>query len=281
MACQPKSYFLLDGSLVLSSEYRTEMVHGPLSIYEVIRIIDGVPIFSEDHMQRLFDTARIIHQKLWFEKSVLNKEIFLLIEKNGESFGNVKVSVSFTGDTKTFRNHRILSFIEHHYPDELQYKKGVEAILYHAERSRPEAKVVNHSLRSSIFRMLIDRGAYEALLVDRNDFITEGSRSNVFFVSGKTIYTAPDGEVLSGIARKYVLSVCKNRGIAVKYEKVKVADLPDFDSCFITGTSPGVLPVALVGTLVMQVDQPLLRLLMNGYGQLVRDHIKEQQGRGS
>jgi len=129
--------------------------------------------------------------------------------------------------------------------------------------------VINHRLRSTIFRKLIETGAYEAFLVDRYGCITEGSRSNVFFVRNSELYTAADGEVLSGIVRKYVLEFCMDQDIRVHFQKVKTDDMDHYEACFITGTSPGVLPVSSIGTVTMQTGHPLVHKIMAGY----QDHI--------
>jgi len=265
--------FLLDGKSFPCNEFRSDLVYDHMSIYEVIRIIDGVPLFQDDHFDRLFETARIKNLKIILERSVLAGEMNRLISFNKVKTGNIKIVLTFNEDAAS--HHRQIYFIEHYYPKKEQYLKGVTAILYQAERMRPAAKVINHRLRSSIFGKLIDTGAYEAFLVDRSGCITEGSRSNVFFISNDEIYTAPDGEVLSGIVRKYVLKYCDNHGIPVHFCKVRTRDLSGYQSCFLTGTSPGVLPVSRIGQISLHPGHKLMLDIMQGYQEMVQDYIHQ------
>jgi branched-chain amino acid aminotransferase len=263
--------FLLDGRPCPCQDFDHGLVYDRMAIYEVIRVIKGLPLFMEDHFERLYETARIKDLKIRFKPDLLAREIKKLITLNGVDTGNLKVVLSFNNGSGAHR--RLMYFIEHHYPTEDQYQKGVSTILYQAERLRPAAKVINHRLRSSIFRKLIETGAYEALLVNRSGCITEGSRSNVFFVSQNELFTAPDGEVLSGIVRKYVLEYCRLHKIPVHFQNVKIADLGRFQSCFLTGTSPAVLPVSSIGHYTMQPGHALVRFIMEGYREIIRDHI--------
>ena len=98
----------------------------------------------------------------------------------------------------------------------------MKGILFFAERKDPESKVINHKLRSSIYHKLIHEGGYEALLVNENNLITEGSRSNIFFLKGETLVTAPDNVILNGITRKHILEICRENKIKVEFACVKV-----------------------------------------------------------
>ena len=86
------------------------------------------------------------------------------------------------------------------------------------------------------------KGGYEALLVNENNLITEGSRSNIFFLRNNILFTAPDNMILNGITRKYILEICSENNITVKYEPVNADEISDYDAVFMTGTSPMVLP---------------------------------------
>jgi branched-chain amino acid aminotransferase len=115
---------------------------------------------------------------------------------------------------------------------------GVKGILYYAQRKDPESKVINHKLRSSIYHNLILHRGYEALLVNEENCITEGSRSNIFFLKGDVLTTASDDKVLNGITRKYILDICRDNKIRVEFKCVPVDSIPGYDAVFMTGTSP-------------------------------------------
>ncbi len=262
-----RKFFLWNGKSLKCEEFPLTLVYSGESVYEVVRIIKGKSLFLSDHLQRLRETARIRSRRLNLPDNEIKKQICDLLELNKTDTGNVKLVFNFE-NTKGEDPHFLVYFIEHHYPTEYQLNHGVETILYNAERTVPNAKIINHHLRSAIFKRLLDTGAYEALLVNNNGFITEGSRSNVFFIRDNVLYTAPDMDVLAGIARKYVLKIANLNGIQVKLRKIAVAEISDFTSVFITGTSPGVLPVSKIDKYSFDSQNKLLLEIRKHYKQL-------------
>ena len=244
------------------------MVYSGESIYEVIRLIKGKPLFLMEHLQRLRETLKIRSRKIYLSDREIINQLSKLVNKNKIDVGNVKLVFNF-GEVIEGIPHFLVYFIEHHYPTKLQFLNGVEAILYKAERAIPTAKVINQHLRSAIFSRLLDTGAYEALLVNKQGFITEGSRSNVFFIKDNEIFTATDEDVLSGIARKHVLEIVKESNISLNLSKIPASSLSEFSAVFITGTSPGVLPISVIGDLQFDPQYELLLKIKSQYDNLV------------
>jgi branched-chain amino acid aminotransferase len=174
--------------------------------------------------------------------------------------------------------NRLLYFIEPIYPSPEQYRIGVPAILYYAERKDPESKVINHKLRSEIYHKLIMENAYEALLVNRDNCITEGSRSNIFFIKAGKLFTAPEKKVLSGITRQHILEICKEKGIDVEFRCVMAETLPEYESAFMTGTSPVVLPFSRIGNVKFNVNHRLIPLLRTFYLEKAEESMREFTG---
>ncbi len=114
-------------------------------------------------------------------------------------------------------------------------------------------KLLIINFRSSIYHKLILEGGYEALLVNEENQITEGSRSNIFFLKGNTLSTAPDETILNGITRKYILDICRTNKIKVRFMCVPVDSLQDYDAVFMTGTSPMVLQFYCIGDIYFNV----------------------------
>jgi branched-chain amino acid aminotransferase len=164
-------------------------------------------------------------------------------------------------------------FIEAQYPDSQMYDSGVDTILFEAERKNPGAKVFNFRLRSTILDSLVRRSAYEALLVSRNGCITEGSRSNVYFISGSRVITAGDEFVLGGITRKYVNNICTERDINLEYRCMPVVELKTVEAVFLSGTSPHLLPVRSINEFKFRVEHPVLRTLIEAYQDIVKSYI--------
>ena len=99
--------------------------------------------------------------------------------------------------------------------------------------------------------------------------MTEGSRSNVFFVRDNVFYTAPLPHVLPGTSRKRVLNICQEEGMTVVEQRVNYKDIASYQAAFITGTSPLVLPIAHIDGIAFDPHHPLLVKVMEHYFNLL------------
>jgi branched-chain amino acid aminotransferase len=272
MDCSGK-YVYADGN-ILPAGHDYETPPGDVSFYEVIRTSNGAPLFFDDHMERL---SRGISAKYNVNNDIsaeVRRGLEAILRKEFFTEMNVRVTVTFSGKDYSLR----VCYIESAYPTEEMINEGVRLILYDAERFDPEIKMLNNSLRQTVREKLAKEKAYEALLVNHEGFITEGSRSNIFFVSGEgTIHTAPDSMVLSGITRKYVTEIIRNEGLRIIYEPVRTDETSLYRSAFITGTSPMVLPVRNIEGQEYEAHDPLIitlrRLYREKADQSIRSYI--------
>lgn len=234
------------------------------SIYEVIRIINGKPVFLEDHIERLNNSAKILGVNFSIETKEIQNQIIYLAKLNDIQNYNVKLVVN------NFSNPNIyLFFIKSVYPSDEAYEKGVRTTLYKAVRENPNAKVINSALREKINKHLEKNNLYEAILVNNFDEITEGSRSNIFFIKGKTLYTAPKEDVLVGITRIKVIEIANRLGLNFVEDKIKISQIGEFEACFLTGTSPKVLPISNIDSYIYNVENTVLKNIMNEYDKLI------------
>jgi len=274
MECLGRYYFL-DGN-ILPVGQDEEIAAGEVSFYEVIRTRKGAPLFFDDHMKRLNDgisTRYILSHDI---TELITEGLDALVRQETFTEINVRITVSFIGQEYSVH----ICYIKSSYPDDETVRNGVPLIFYRAERFDPGVKLLNNRLRLSVNEVLIKKKAYEALLVNKESLITEGSRSNVFFVNAKGIlYTAPDSMVLQGITRKYVIDICRREGYDLVFEAAKTSELPDFQSAFITGTSPMVLPVKSIDNHLFRTDNDIVNRLSLLYRQLADDSIIKYQGR--
>lgn len=249
--------FILNGELHLSESFYDTMIYEGDSIYEVIRLMKGRPVFFYDHMERLALSAAIQKKQMLADVQTLRKAIIKLSQSENAGDTNLKIVFNYNEGSDNF----LVYLIDSVYPTNEQYETGVKGILYFAERKNPEAKMINHKLRSSIYHKLILEGAYEALLVNENKCITEGSRSNIFFVKNDTLVTAPDNVILNGITRKHILNICTENDIRVIFKCVSLEELPEYDAVLMTGTSPMVLPFYCIDNILFKVKLPVVDTL--------------------
>ncbi len=263
-------FFYVDGTIVPADDNEF-VTTGDVTFYEVIRTREAIPLFFDDHMKRLSEG---ISTRYNIDHDIAEKVREGLDALAGrESFPevNVKVTVTFTGQEYSLR----IFYIASSYPDQDMISKGVRLLLYHAVRFDPGVKILNNRLRLSVNEELSEKGAYEALLVNREGYITEGSRSNVFFVAHDgTIHTASDKMVLQGITRRYVMQIIRNEGFVLVSEAVRAADISRFRSAFITGTSPMVLPVQSIEEQMFVVNNPVTERLRQVYAAMVSESMR-------
>ena len=262
--------FILNGTLEQSELFDNSLVYEGDSLYEVIRMVNGNPVFFSDHMERLELSARLKQKRLLAESTKIRRDIIDLTKTERRREINLKIVFNYNQDSDNY----LIYFIEPIYPTREQYKKGVKGILYYGERKDPESKVINHKLRSSIFHKLILHGGYEALLVNEENCITEGSRSNIFFQKGNLLTTAPDDKVLSGITRKYILEICRDKQIPVEFKCVPVNSVSNYDGVFMTGTSPLVLQFCCIDSISFNVRIPLVEQLRKLYLEKAEESIR-------
>ncbi|ENK0837502.1 aminotransferase class IV [Clostridium botulinum] len=242
------------------------------SLYEVIRIIDGAPLFLKSHLERFYNSAKLEGLNLWLDEEEIKENINRLIEINKVSIGNIKLVFNFN---KGKNNNFLCYFLKHNYPEDIEYKKGVKTILYHGERENPNAKVINMDFRKIVGEKIKEEKAYEAILVDRNGYITEGSKSNIFMIKDGKVITAPIEKVLPGITRQNIMDVCKNLNLNVEEEKVHYKDIDKLEGLFVSGTSPKVLPIKSVDEIEFKSSENKLILsIMEGYNKAIEEDVK-------
>ena len=242
-----------------------------VQLYEVIRIIDDIPIFLEDHLSRLYLSAHLTGMGQLPEVTSLTGLVKTFVNSQKKDIGNIKLSFTFS---KTFAMPLCeLNYIPHAYPTKDEYTYGVKVGLLYADRLIPNAKIQNSEIRDRANKAISEKNLYEVLLIDSKGNITEGSRSNVFFVKNETLYSAPGDKILQGITRIKILNLCKTANIQVVETEIPASGLNQYEAAFLTGTSPKVLPISSIEKVVYKTDILLLIKLQKLYDQLIDDYI--------
>lgn len=246
-----------------------------IQLYEVIRIIDGIPVFLEDHLDRLYHSAQLTGTEQLPDADSLSAMIKNLINTQRRETGNIKLSFSFTSPESEPQCE--LNFIPHHYPAMEEYTRGVKVGLLNADRPVPHAKIQNSDLRERADKSISKNTLFEVLLVDTNGNVTEGSRSNVFFIKKETLYSAPVKNILRGITWMKIMQICEIEGIRVIESAIPADTLDQYEAAFLTGTSPKVLPISSIDKIGFKTDLPLLIKLQELYNQLIENYLLERR----
>lgn len=253
---------------------KKERSKNPILLYEVIRVIDGIPVFLEDHLQRLYQSAQLSGVYNLIGHGELEEKIKQLIIDENKQIGNIRLSFTIT-DT-IIRPKTELVFSSHYYPNEEKYQTGVKVGLLTAERPNPQAKIQNTAIRNKVNLLMKKNNVFEVLLVDQEGNITEGSRSNVFFVKDNQLITCPDEKVLMGITRKKILQLCSVNVIPVIKKVISVSEIGHFEGAFLTGSSPKVLPISTIGEVKFNPGLPLIKRIMDLYDGAIKEYLEDK-----
>nr|WP_317086168.1 aminotransferase class IV [Clostridium neonatale] len=238
-------------------------------VYEVLRVIDGKPLFLEDHLERMKNSFDLINEEFLLKNDEIKEKIKNLINKENKLCGNIKITYSITEKKLN------IFFKQYSYPTDEIYDNGVKAILYFGERENPNAKIVNDNFRSGVNKEIENNNAYEAILIDRNGFITEGSRSNIFMIKNNVILTSPTKAVLPGVTRKKVLELANQLNLKVEEQEYNYKKINELDGMFISGTSPKILPIYLVNDVKLDEKNSIILKLMKAYDDSINKYLND------
>lgn len=262
--------FIKNNTTKPSKDFNNKILLRGIALYEVIRIVSGKPLFLESHFERLTNSASQIKQNIWLNYDQVKENIATLITGNDCQYGNIKLVFQIENNTKTF----LAYFIKHYYPNKEQYKNGVRTLVYPAERPIPNAKVYNHTLRSKTNNLIKDAEIFEVLLLNSMGNITEGSRSNLFFIKNNNLYTSLDADVLNGIIRGKVIESAEELEIPIRKYSINYDDLPNYDAAFLTGTSLLILPIKKINSISYSSTHDIISRLSEVLQTKINDYLK-------
>lgn len=263
-------YFIYNNKVYSTEKFKNLYNENSSSLYEVLRVNSSIPIFLEEHYERLINSAKIIGHNINLSFDELKKQIYTLIEKNSVINHNIKIVIN---NLNSQSPNVYIFFIKTSYPEDSLYNEGIKTFTYNAERDNPNAKIINSDLRNTINNLLKEKNCYEAILVNNKGFITEGSRSNLFFIKYNTLYTTKGKDVLLGITRKRIVELAIKNNINIKEESIHIDSLKDFSSIFISGTSPKVLPICKVDSINFNTKDSLLLKIIKIYNDEIHNYI--------
>ncbi|HYX06279.1 MAG TPA: aminotransferase class IV [Bacteroidales bacterium] len=245
-----------------------------LYLYEVIRVIDGKLLFLEDHIERLKQSISLAEKELGLPEQIVAERMKQVITTNSLHEGNLKLVLLFKKNKNTKKGRMLSCITPHYYPPKALYQTGIQTVTLEAERMNPNVKMLHEELKTRIEEKTGSTDYFEVLLVNRSGNITEGSKSNVFFVKENTVITPPAADILEGITRKKVIEICRNNHIDFREETIPLQEIPKMRAAFITGTSPKVLPVKKINELAFQVPDVLVDKIMHAYDEEINRYLK-------
>lgn len=251
------------------------------AVYDSVKVVKGKSFFAEFHVDRLLFSAKTIGITHSFTKEDILEWVKILIKKNNLKDAMIRFLFQGPG-AKDERPMLYLFSVGLTFYKTKEYRNGVKAVLYNGERLSPQAKSKDLLLNYMALRKAKSLGGQDALLVDHEGFVREGTRTNFFGVQDGKVYTAPLTYVLEGITRKLVVGLAKENDIEVVEESIHKDDLESFDEFFFTSTSMNILPITQIDEMIVRggvgpVTKRLMKLFKEYYHREVFGNLEKKR----
>jgi branched-chain amino acid aminotransferase len=237
----------------------THTLHYGMGVFEGVRAYKtahGTAIFRlQEHTQRFFNSAKIFQMKIAFSpKELMQAQKDILKLNKLESgylrpiawLGSEKMGVAARGNTV---HVAVAAWPWGAYLGEDSITKGIRVktssyTRHHVNVSMVRAKASGYYINSILANSEATAEGYdEALLLDTDGFVSEGSGENVFMVRNGVIYTPDVASCLDGITRDAILTIATDEGIQVKEKRITRDEMYCADEAFFTGTAAEVTPI--------------------------------------
>lgn len=283
----------LNGSLVAKEEAKISVYdHGFLygdGVFEGIRVYSGNIFKLKEHLNRLYDSAKSILLQIPYTPEEMQQILIDTLRANELESAYIRLVVSrgpgnLGLDPATCPRPNVVVIAEQLalYPAEF-YNNGLEIVTVATRRSRsdilnPQVKSLNY-LNNILVKLEAKlAGVSEALMLNTEGYVAEGSGDNVFIVKNSELYTPPTYiGALEGITRNAIIELAKALGYTVKEQPFTRHDVYVADEVFLTGTAAELIPVTKVDGRVIGSGKPgdhTRRLLKSFQKLVVEDGVK-------
>ncbi len=263
----------LDGGLTEDSLIKDLLEPGFLfgwGVFETLRVYNKKPAFLSEHIKRLRQGCERIF--LEFPGIDFKKEISRLLEENNLTNAYCRITVF-----KKRKSTGVMIYTADfkYYTDE-DYKKGFKAVVSPiAKNSRHPLcgiKPISYLDSRYAWKIAQDKGVEEAIFLNEKGFLAEGSRTNLFFIKGKTLFT-PSLEcgILNGITRVKAIETIKSQGYRLEEGEFQLEGLLNSDEACLTSSLMEVMPLVEVEGKSIGSGKPggISSDILSGYRDLV------------
>ncbi len=237
----------------------THTLHYGLGVFEGVRAYhsnEGPAIFRlQDHTERLFQSAHILNLKIPFSREELNQAQCAVIRENGLQQGYLRPMCFYGSEGMGLRAEGLKSHVivaAWPWPDYMSPEARIEGIKvrtssftrHHVNSTMCKAKANGNYINSMMaLQEALQSGCDEALLLDSEGYVSEGSGENIFIVKNGQIYTPSLTSCLGGITRSTIFSLAGELGVDVAERRITRDEVYIADEAFFTGTAAEVLPI--------------------------------------
>lgn len=266
------------------SVYDHGLLYGD-GVFEGIRSYGGKVFRLEQHLRRLWESARVISLSIPLSQEEVGKAIYDTLKKNNISDGYIRLVVTRGAGTLGLDPNRtsdpqVIVITDHIalYPQEF-YTKGLEIVTASTIRNHPAAlspRIKSLNYLNNILAKIegLKAGCVEALMLNSKGEVAECTGDNIFLVRDGVIVTPPhDAGILAGVTREAVMELARASGYVVQECTLTRHDVYIADECFLTGTAAEVIPVVKVDNRPIGTGIPgkITTLLIEKFRALTRE----------
>ncbi len=253
----------LDGALVPWREARTHVLthtlHYGMGVFEGVRAYrtpEGTAIFRlQDHTRRLFNSAHILRMPMPWDAETLNEAQRTVVRENGLETAYIRPMCFYGSEGMGLRadNLRVHCMVAAWdwgaYLGEENMRKGIRVRVssftrHHVNITMCRAKANGNYMNSMLaLQEALECGYDEALLLDAEGYVMEGSGENVFIVRDGVLYTPDLTSALDGITRRTLMTLADEAGLRVVEKRITRDEVYIADEAFFTGTAAEVTPI--------------------------------------
>ena len=265
---EKKGFIWFDGKIVHSNEANvhvlTHTLHYGLGVFEGVRAYEtpeGTKIFRlNDHTERLFSSAHAVDLEIPYSIDEINKAQVEIVKINKLKEAYIRPMCFYGSGSLGLRAddlkvHTIVAAWE--WPSYMApevFEKGIKVKISSYKRERgnlvSRSKVNGNYVKSMMaLKEALKEGYDEALLLDTENYISEGSGENLFAVKNEELFTPSLDASLDGITRKAIMSLAEELGMKVNVKDLSESDITSSDELFFTGTAAEVVPITQVNNL--------------------------------
>ncbi len=261
-------------------------MHYGTGVFEGVRAYktdEGPAIFRlQDHTNRLFDAASKLSVEIPYSRDELNKVQKDIFSMNNLEEGYLRPIVYLGSESLGIRatelsvNVAVAAWEWPSYMSPEAKEQGISVIKSSFDQySNPlhsGYKIIGTYINSTMaLHEAIQKGADEAILLDKNGFISEGSGENIFLIKNNTIYTPTVDHCLNGITRQSVMKIALDMGYEVVEKNLKIDELINSDEAFFTGTAVEITPISKIDEIVIGSGSrgPVTQKLQNTYEDII------------
>lgn len=253
----------MDGKLIPWRDAKvhvlTHTLHYGMGVFEGVRAYkteSGTAIFRlQEHTERLFRSAKILNMPMPFDRDTLNEAQRTVVRENGLESAYIRPMCFYGSEgmglhAEELQVHVIVAaWTWGSYLGEDNMTNGIRVKVssytrHHVNSAMSKAKANGHYFNSMMAVSEAHADGYdEALLLDSNGFVAEGSGENIFLVRNGELLTPALDCALDGITRRTIMSFAQDMGIPVREKRITRDEVYIADEAFFTGTAAEVMPI--------------------------------------